>query len=66
MRFNAAAYDKLYPRQKAAPVVETAVEGFTPSVKEVENEKVVETTPAVEAESEVTNGGNGADISGDK
>ena len=62
MRFDAKAYEKLYPRQTKPSEVETAVEGFTPSVKEVEDEKVVETAPAVE--SEVENGGDGADSSG--
>ena len=62
MRFDAKAYDKLYPRQPKQASVETAVDGFTPSVKEVEDEKVVETTTAVE--SEVENGGDGADSSG--
>ena len=63
MRFNSEAYEKLYPReQKKTVEVETAVEGFTPTAKEVENEKVVDADTAVE--SEVKNGGDGADSSG--
>lgn len=62
MRFNSEAYEKLYPRQQKPVEVETAVEGFTPTVKEVENEKVVDADTAVE--SEVKNGGDGADSSG--
>ena len=62
MRFNSEAYEKLYPRQPKKTDVETAVDGFTPSVKEVENEKVVETVTTVESEGE--NGGDGADSSG--
>ena len=61
MRFNAKAYEKLYPRKPKTVEVETAVEGFTPSKKEVQSEKVVETESAVE--SEVENGGDGADSS---
>ena len=64
MRFNNEAYEKLYPRKQAAKKVETAVEGFTPSVKEVEKseEKMVETDTSVETESEVTvENGDGTD-----
>ena len=62
MRFNSEAYEKLYPRQQKPVEVETAVEGFTPTVKEVENEKVVDADTAVE--SEVKDGGDGANSSG--
>ena len=62
MRFNSEAYEKLYPRQQKQATVETAVDGFTPSVKEVENEKVVETVTTVE--SEVDDGRDGADSAG--
>ena len=62
MRFNSEAYEKLYPRQQKPVEVETAVEGFTPTVKEVNNEKVVDADTAVE--SEVKDGGDGADSSG--
>ena len=64
MRFNNEVYEKLYPRPKAVKTVETAVEGFTPSVKEVEKneEKMVETDTSVETESEVTvENGDGTD-----
>ena len=64
MRFNNEAYEKLYPRPQAVKKVETAVEGFTPSVKEVEKseEKMVETDTSVETESEVTvENGDGTD-----
>ena len=50
MKFNSEAYAKLYPRQKPVNQVETAVEGFTPSAKEVNDEKVVETDTSVESE----------------
>lgn len=60
MKFNSKAYDELYPRPKKVEKVETAVEGFTPSVQAAENEKP-ETT--VETESEVENGGDGTDSS---
>lgn len=63
MKFNAEAYDKIYPRPKPSVEVETAVEGFTPSVKEVKNEKVVETSAPVESEevSDVSGTDNNAD-----
>lgn len=61
MRFNIEAYERLYPRPKTVKEVETAVEGFTPSVKEDQNEKVVETAAAVGTESEVTDGGDAGD-----
>lgn len=61
MKFNAKAYDELYPRPKKVEKVETAVEGFTPSV-ETDVEKVT-TETAVETESEVDNGGDGTDRS---
>ena len=61
MKFNTKAYDELYPRPKKVEKVETAVEGFTPSVEtEVEN---VKPEAAVAAESEVENGGDGTDSS---
>lgn len=59
MKFNSKAYDELYPRPKKVEKVETAVEGFTPSV-DADGEKH-ETT--VETESEVENGGDGTDSS---
>ena len=43
MRFNSTAYDKLFPRQKKKETVETAVETFTPTTDEQEEEPVVET-----------------------
>lgn len=61
MRFDNEAYEKLYPRQEKPKEVETAVEGFTPSA---EAEKPAEKTETVvEAESEVKDGGDGADSS---
>ena len=62
MKFNSKAYDELYPRPKKVEKVETAVEGFTPSVTEKDPEELKNET-AVEAESEVENGGDGADRS---
>lgn len=59
MKFNSKAYDELYPRPKKVEKVETAVEGFTPSV-EVESE-TPETT--VETETEVEDGRDGTDSS---
>ena len=39
-RFNSEAYDKLFPRPEVTPpVVETAVEGFTPSSKKEDPEQ---------------------------
>lgn len=39
-RFNSEAYDKLFPRPEVKPpVVETAVEGFTPSTKKEDVEQ---------------------------
>lgn len=62
MKFNEKAYNELYPRPVKTEKVETAVEGFTPSVKkEVENEQTAESLTAVETETEVEDGGNGAD-----
>ena len=61
MKFNSKAYDELYPRPEKVEKVETAVEGFTPSVTEKAADPKIET--AVEAESEVENGGDGADRS---
>jgi len=60
MKFNSEAYDKLYPRPVKETKVETAVEGFTPSAKKDE-ESTAETV--VETETEVENGGDGADSS---
>lgn len=59
MKFNSKAYDELYPRPKKVEKVETAVEGFTPSVEKA----VEEVETAVEAEREVEDGGDGADSS---
>lgn len=64
MKFNSEAYDKVFPRPEPVQEVETAVEGFTPSVKEVKNEKVVESDSPVE--SEVEEGVSGADNNADK
>ena len=64
MKFNSEAYEKLYPRQKPEKQVETAVEGFTPSAKEVNDEKVVETGTPVE--SEVESDVSGTDNNTDK
>jgi len=61
MKFNSKAYDELYPRPTKVEKVETAVEGFTPSVTEKAEEPKIET--AVETESEVADGGDGADRS---
>ena len=62
MKFNSKAYDELYPRPKKVEKVETAVEGFTPSVSEKDPGELKQET-AVETESEVENGGDGADRS---
>lgn len=48
MRFNSEAYDKLYPRKKEKEVIESAVETFTPTSDEQDEEdtvveKIVET-----------------------
>lgn len=62
MKFNSDAYDKLYPRPAKVEKVETAVEGFTPSVTEKDTGELKKET-AVEVESEVADGGDGADRS---
>ena len=59
MKFDYKAYDKLYPRPKAQNKTETAVEGFTPSTED--NAEEPET--AVEVETEVGSGDDGADSS---
>ena len=49
MRFNSAAYDKLFPRQtEQPPVPETPVETFRPSQKKDHIEKPVEDSDPVE------------------
>ena len=60
MKFNSKAYDELYPRPKKVEKVETAVEGFTPSV-EPEKE-----TPETTVETEVEDGRDGTDSSASK
>ena len=60
MKFRSDVYEKLYPRPVPVKTVETAVEGFTPSVEEVKNEKVVEASPSV-VEKEVETNVDGAD-----
>ena len=62
MKFNSKAYDELYPRPAKVEKVETAVEGFTPSVTEKDAGELNKET-AVEVESEVADGGDGADRS---
>ena len=64
MKFNSDAYAKLYPRQKPVKQVETAVEGFTPSTKEVDDEKVVEAGTSVD--NEVISDVNGTDNNSDQ
>lgn len=64
MKFDQEAYEKLFPRKKTEPTkTETAVEGFNPSQDEVE--ETTKESETVEVESEVTDGGNGADNSDD-
>ncbi len=64
MKFDEKAYNELYPRPVKTEKVETAVEGFTPSVKkEVEDVQAAEFLTTVETEVEVENGRNGTDCS---
>jgi hypothetical protein len=49
MRFNSDAYDKIFPRQAEAEVVESMVENYEPPKDEtVEEEEVLPTEHAVD------------------
>lgn len=63
MKFNEKAYNELYPRPVKTETVETAVEGFTPSVKKEGEDVQAESLTTVETEVEVEDGRNGTDCS---
>ena len=53
MKFNYDAYEKVYPRKEAAPVIDSAVDGYTPTAdeaagKEGQPEKAVEEPAAAD------------------
>lgn len=53
MRFMYNSYDKLFPREEGpAEIIETAVEGFTPT-SDLVQDKTPEVTPAVKIETPV-------------
>lgn len=49
-RFNADAYDKLFPRQKEIKPIETPVPTFTPTKDKLENESVIENESPIDVE----------------
>lgn len=49
-RFNAEAYDKLFPRQKETKPIETPVPTFTPTKDKLEDESVMDNESPVDVE----------------
>lgn len=67
MRFDAKSYDKLFPRPKEAPKVESNVETFKPTEEEQELQDDIDTVEELlEEEQEDVSEGSGEEVENER